>query len=173
VGEASKVVDAYLLSNRLDNKFSPTVGERIGDQQVRIEDFEVIPNPPRTGMPVEFLFTILRQHATRGDLSVDLAVSILTEQGIPLFQLYSRHMGKDIMIPQGCSRIAVRVDRLPLAPGRYLVNLWLGRGHVPIDWLKECFVLSIEPGLLGVTEFVESRGYPVVIPSTWQFLDNA
>ncbi|MBC7185500.1 MAG: ABC transporter ATP-binding protein [Calditrichaeota bacterium] len=167
-GSVIEVVDQYLMADWQDNVFSPR--ERQGDQRAMIENFEVRPNPPRTGMPVEFAFHISRSPSARGDLFAEVAIAILTHQGVPLFQLYSRHMGQEFAIRNGNTQIVARLDSLPLAPGRYRVNLWLGAGHVPIDWLRDCFVLAVESGHFTESEFVESTGYPVLVPSLWQRL---
>ncbi len=168
-GMVPEVVDRYLLSDRQDNLFNPVRSKRKGDQQAVITNFQLHPIQPKTGMPTEFIFDISRS-SSDGELFVELAVSIQTEQGIPLFQLYSRHMGQGFSISTGMTKIVTRIDNLPLAPGRYIVNLWLGSGSMPIDWLRDCFVLSVESGKLENQEFVQSAGYPVLIPSHWQKL---
>ena len=77
-------------------------------------------------------------------------------------------MGIVFEIPQGESTISVRLDQLPLAPGRYCVSLWLGMGNMPVHLIRNSFVLVVEPGQFANGYFVDNRGFPVVVPSEWQ-----
>ena len=87
----------------------------------------------------------------------------------PLLQLYSRDMGFEFQLHPGQTKdYELFVEQLPLAPGRYLVNAWLGAGKLPIDWHSECMVLEVSPGGLVNNHVVEANNYPVVISSRWQ-----
>jgi lipopolysaccharide transport system ATP-binding protein len=166
-GEPIQIIDRYLTTDRKHNVFLPGNGEEVGGDRVRIENFRVSPNQPRTGMPVEFTFTISCDDQTEKERIVELAISFLSEEGVRLFQLYSRDMGLKFTIPMRTIEIAVRMEKLPLAPGRYLLNLWAGEGNKPIHWLMNCFTLSVEAGYIGGEEAVTFRGYPVILPSDW------
>ena len=168
-GEVAGVVDRYLSTTNEDgNTFLPALADHSGDLRARIEHFEVSPNPPRTGAPIEFTFHVSRETSSRGTLSAELAVAVSSEQRARLFQLSSHHMGIVFEIPQGESTISVRLDQLPLAPGRYFVYLWLGTGNMPVHFIRNSFVLVVEPGQFANGYFVDNRGFPVVVPSEWQ-----
>ena len=173
-GKTDELISDYVVSGLVENSFDPSAGEQVGDRRACIADFTVHPNPPHTGEPVEFIFCIDRP-ASQGitsTLVAELAVSFLSEQGNPLFQLFSRHMGVEFEFAPGRTQSAVSLDALPLAPGRYLLSLWLGTGATPIDWRRDGFVLNVESGRLAGGEYVESRGYPVVAPATWRRVSN-
>jgi lipopolysaccharide transport system ATP-binding protein len=173
--QTAEVVNDYLASGLAENIFDPLAGDQVGDGRAGIADFIVRPNPPRTGAPVEFIFCIERPpvDGAVSPLIAELAISFLSEQGNPLFQIFSRHMGIEFEFWPGRSRSVVKLDALPLAPGRYLLNLWLGAGATPIDWRREGFVLHVEAGRLAGGEYVETRGYPVLVPARWQQVNGA
>src|SRR2546430_16354368 len=95
-GEMIDVVRQYSSVNTECNLFQPANSQRSGDQRAIIDHFEMHPNPPQTGAPVDFTFFITRSNS-KTDLSLDLAVAILTEEGFPLLQLYSCDMGTEFM----------------------------------------------------------------------------
>ncbi len=166
IGTPSKIVDQYLVSDRKENCLTISHAERTGDQRAYISDFRLQPNPPKTGMPVEFIFDVVKRSSIE-KLSVDLAVSILSLEGAPIFQVFTRHMGKEILLSNTQTKVVASIDNLPLIPGQYLVNLWLGVGNSPIDWLRNSFTLRVETGKILNGEYVQSRGYPVIVPSQW------
>jgi len=166
-GETSSSVSRYLSVDQSHNVFSPDRNRRIGDQTTKIETFTVWPNPPRTGKSVEFIFGISKPSTGNTHENIDLAVAVLSQQDSPIFQLYSRHMGQSFSIGPGETIIKVSIDSLPLAPGNYHINLWLGSGSTPIDWIQDCFVLAIESGFFEGGEYIESKGYPVLMKSKW------
>ncbi len=169
-GKTDEIVNDYLAAGLPENTFDAQTGERVSDGRASIVDFSVRPNPPRTGAPVEFTFCVERPalDGSAPRLVAELAVSFLSEQGHPLFQLFSRHMGVEFEFGPGLSQGVVRLDSLPLAPGRYFLNLWLGAGATPIDWRREAFMLHVEAGQLAGGEFVEQRGYPIIAPAAWR-----
>jgi lipopolysaccharide transport system ATP-binding protein len=165
--KVDQVVSQYLATNRQYNTFLPAMGEELGDRRAKTEHFEIRPTQPQTGMPLEFMFTI-SNNSDREKLLAELSVSVLTQDGARLLQLYSRHMGREFELPRGRVQITARVESLPLAPGNYTVNLWLGIGNTPFHWLRGCFVLSVAPGCLREGHFVDFDGYPVLAPTSWQ-----
>jgi lipopolysaccharide transport system ATP-binding protein len=162
-----KAITQYSEISQEHNRFLPDKSQRTGDQIVKIENFRISPNPPKTGNPVDFIFELNRKDALNSKVNVDVAVAVLSGQYAPIFQLYSRHMGRNFSIKPGKSVITVSIDSLPLVPGDYHINLWLGSGAMPIDWIQDCFTLSIESGFFEGGEYVESKGYPVLVKSNW------
>jgi lipopolysaccharide transport system ATP-binding protein len=166
-GNVSDVIGKYLSINNEYNKFCPELGLRSGNYLAKIENFWISPKHPQTGKPVEFHFEISRPKVSNTELVAELAVSFLTEINAPVFQLFSRHMGKEFIIKPGITHLKVKVENLLLTPGNYHINLWLGNGNNPIDWIQDCFILNVRSGFISKSEFVESRGYPIIQVATW------
>ena len=168
-GAIAEVVSRYLKTGEDVNRFLPPHrGEQEGDERAIFSDVEVYPNPPRTGEPVEFVFTISRNVSSRSTLSVEVSMDFLSQDGVRLLQVNSRHMGKDIEIPPGGLKLSTRLESLPFVPGYYPAYLWIGMGNIPVHFLRSSFILRVEPGCYCEGEFVDNRGWPVVVRSTWQ-----
>ncbi len=167
-GDIHEAIDHYLFKFRKDNLFLSQPGRKHIQPRTFIQDFEILPNPPRTGHPLDFIFHVHDTSNGNECSLIDLAVSIKTQHGVPLFQLYSQHMGRHFALTKRLEKIFTHIESLPLAPGRYVVNLWMGRGKEVIDFIPDAMVLNVESGALNRVDYVESTGYPVVMSSKWK-----
>jgi lipopolysaccharide transport system ATP-binding protein len=165
-GPASEVVSRYLASDQAGATFTPGKGRPIGDQRAKIVDFEVRPNPADAGAPLEFAFTISRPGAERKPLPVALACVLFTEQGTPVLEVASHQMGIDLDIPSGTTHVVAKTDGLPLTPGRYRVNVWMGSLPTTIDCHVDCYDLMIAPARLP-SGVMRSSAFPLFLPSVW------
>jgi lipopolysaccharide transport system ATP-binding protein len=165
-----KTVSKYLDSGQEYNRFFPIKEQRMGDQNVKIENFLVSPNPPKTGQPIVFEVEIRRPDTFKSKINVEFSIGVKSVQNVPIFQVHSRHMGKDLSVGPGKSILRVSLESLPLAPGNYSISLWLGSGQVTMDWIKNCFTLSVGSGSFEKGVYVESQGYPVIAKSNWEII---
>jgi hypothetical protein len=122
---------------------------------------------------VEFVFDLFRSGETLPPLLIEIAVAILTEDGGKVMQLYSKHMGVSVSIPSGRFRIKAVLRQLPLAPGDYRVNVWVGCGDMPLDWVQDCYHFTVKPGAFVPGVYVQKRGYPVLMPCEWTTCSGA
>jgi len=167
-GQTNAIVGRYLASNYKDNSFQLSNAQRLGDQRATIEHFEIRPTPPRTGAPLDFIFSIRRSNSRKTDLLVNVAVCIYTEIGAPLLQLHSRDMGLEFAIPPGKTQLMVSLEKLPLVAGRYRLDLWMGSGEHHTDYIEDCFRLCVDHGSLDGNNFVEENKFPVLVPAVWR-----
>lgn len=165
----TEVVRHYQMIGAGDvNRFLPTAPHaRRGDGRVRIDDFRIDPLPLQTGQRAEFEFRLSRTKSNGAPVRFELAVGVFTEYGIPIMSLSSRDMGRSFEVDGAASVVVVSVPSLPLAPGRYRLNLWLGAGAQPIDWLHDCMTMEVGPGQLTEKAYVHEGGYPVVVATQW------
>lgn len=164
-GPIDQVVAEYISRSSLSRpRFEPDRSPLENDA-ARISGFSVSPGEPATGAPVQFTFEIESSHSRH--VEVDLAVSISTPDSSRVLQIYSLDMGKRFFLGKGRRKISAAISALPLAPGDYIVNLWLGSGSTPIDWKKNCFAFTVQPGMYDGGSYVSNTGYPVVVPSIW------
>jgi lipopolysaccharide transport system ATP-binding protein len=167
-GDSSEIVSRYLANNVVENQFQLSNAIRTGDYRVRVCDFKVNPQNPRTGAPVEFTTVIEGSENELKPLMCELAVSIRSQQDTPLLQFRSGDMGKRFLVEAGARRkITVSVPVLPLVPGKYRIHLWLGRPKITFDSIKESFTLNVFSGSFAEDDLQMGRTYPVVIPSNW------
>jgi lipopolysaccharide transport system ATP-binding protein len=171
-GSATEVVDAYLRRGRRLDGFTGGRG-REGDGRARIVDFEVRPSPPRTGDRAEFLFTVERNDEALASQSIELGLGLETTEGGKVLEMYSRNMGHSFPLREKRTTFSASIDRLPLVPGSYRLNLWAGSGNACIDFVRDAFVLDVDPGALHGDVFAENFGFPVTLPMTWRALEAA
>jgi len=167
-GISSEIVHSYLPDDLIENKFQLSGAIRSGDSRARIINFKINPPRPRTGSPIQFIVTVESSENELRPLTCDLSVSIRTENDLPLLQLHSRDMAKSFVVEPGIQeKIMVSLPLLPLLPGKYKVNLWLGRPNATFDWIKESFILNVFSGSFVKENSVISEHYPVVVPGDW------
>jgi len=170
IDKTEEVISEYLSATRVPNVFYPNKAERLGNGRVVIENFFIEPSHPATGQAVRFFLEVKLSETETTNLRADYSVSFMTEQGNRIFQLHSGHVDHDIELKPGINRIAVQPDYLPLTPGKYYVNLWVGSGHLLYDWIPEAMTFIVEPGTFDPGVLIDNRGYPVVVNANWQSL---
>lgn len=165
--DIEKVINEYLHDYDEFNTFNTKNLIRINESKARINDFIIDGGMPTTFFPIEFVFCISLEG---NDIikGAELAISFSSSNKEPLFQLFSRHMGEEFDILPGVNYVRVKIDSLPLAPGVYSCNLWLGRGDEPLDWIQDCFYLKVVPSKFS-KQYIENRGYPIVINAVWKY----
>jgi lipopolysaccharide transport system ATP-binding protein len=168
IGETESVITGYLTISKESNKFFPNEDERLGDHRIKIKDFSITPSHPRTGKPLKCILDIQVDDKVKGNITANYSISFMTERGFKIFQLHSGHMVKGITVKPGRVKIAAEIDSLPLTPGQYSINLWVGSGNKSIqDWIPEAYTLEVESGSIKKGILIDNRGYPVVMQSKW------
>lgn len=169
-GEVNTVSGKYLsLANEAENTFIKARADNEDFKIARINNFSISSSNPKTGEPLTFDIEVERFNSNNS-IEVELAVTVYTIQGLPLMQLYSLDIGKSFELREKISRYRLSIDSLPLSPGQYNINLWLGVGKIPIDWLKNCFRLSVSAGELVKGRYAVTTEYPVTITTYWNEL---
>lgn len=166
-GSTDDIVRSYLKHDSHNKPLEIASTRRVGTQEVQIEEFRIEPQNPATGDAVSFIFK-LRTDKRQADVAAQVAVSITSETGTKLLQVFSKNIRDDILVSESSTEVVARVDKLPLAPGSYRLGLWVGSGHTAFDWIEDGPSLSIGPGCFREGIFAEYRGYPVILPSEWE-----
>lgn len=170
--EPKACVDLYISDKGVDNLFRTDSGSRSGSGVVQVENMTVLSNAVATGAPLELSIQLKNVSAIPGS-RYDVAVSVISMHEEKLVQFYSRHMNRSFNLGESRDGIHLRVDNLPLAPGQYHLNLWVGSGAQTWDFLQNCMTLRVNEGSLEEGYTVEHRGYPVVIPTRWESIGPA
>ncbi len=166
VGSPKSIVDVYLERQFRQGQF--VRDSRLqGDRRVVVEDLIVRTPTLRTGEPFECEVVVRRSDDPDSELPAELSLDFLSETEGRVLQLYSRHMGQQFNVAHGRSSFLVRLDRLPLVPGRYELAVWIGFSHATFDVAMNCYGVTVSPGCLRPGTLVEDRGFPVVAPARW------
>lgn len=166
IGSTDSVLDAYTNEQRELRTFSRTQ-VLPGDRRVIVENLEVLTEPVQTGGAFECVVHLNRAGDSAGDLSAEFSVDFVSQQDNPALMMYSGHVGQHFQIPPGKSSYVVKLDELPLAPGRYSLVVWVGYGQVTFDVVLRCYHLDVESGCYTDGVYIENRDIPVVAKSHW------
>jgi hypothetical protein len=72
-------------------------------------------------------------------------------------------------LPAGPGAVALHLDRLPLQPGRYSVDVGARTSAgTTLDYLEGCFELEVRPGSRTPTQITRGQG-GVRLPASWQW----
>ncbi len=165
MGDSESVVSDYLANSRESNTFFSNESERIGNHRIFIENFSLSPSSPRTGLPIKCVLDI--SAVENESITADFSISFMTESGNKIFQLHSGHVGAGLIVGSRRTQVIAELDSLPLTPGKYRVNLWIGSGKMVYDWIPEAYTFDVDPGSFENGVFIDNRGYPVVMPAKW------
>ena len=166
-GETEKVITKYLSSTIPEGRFNPNPSERQGIHNIEIVNFLINPKNPRTGEPLECVLSLNVNGMDVHGIKADFSVSFMTEFNQRIFQLHSGHIENGIYLSPGKWQLSTKIGQLPLTPGRYRINLWIGYGRNIYDWIPEAYLIEVGTGSISQDILVDNRGYPVVIPSKW------
>ncbi len=173
IGEVNPVVAEYLNLNARSSGFSPSSKNRSGDGQITITDFRTLPEQAATGAQLKFVFEVERAPSLPA-MAVHFTIAFLTDEGSKAALISSSDMGGIIDIRGGKTTVSLAVDPCTLAPGNYSLNLWVGAGETPCDWIVDGYQLRVDPG--GFVEGIavgNTYRYPVVLPSTCSVSEHA
>jgi len=165
IGKSELVVSNYLANSREMNKLYFNENERLGNHRIMIESFSLYPPNPRTGHPLKCVIDIRSEE--NESITADYSISFKTESGYKIFQLHSGHVRAGIKTRKGRSQVVAEIESLPLTPGKYDINLWIGSGKMTYDWIPEAYSFDVDSGSLVKGIFVDNRGYPIVMSAKW------
>ena len=167
IGLTSEIISDYLNVTRSPNIFFSNEAERLGTGRIRIKDFFVHPEHPTSAGASSFTLDLELPESEVGAVSAEFSISFMTEMGTKIFQLHSGHVKQSLLIHPGLNRITAEPEYLPLTPGKYFVNLWVGSGKILYDWIPEAMTFEVLPGSFDEGVLIDNRGYPVVVDSKW------
>ena len=78
--------------------------------------------------------------------NIGLSVGIDSEMGQRVMLLDAETIGADIRLTPGRSIAQFTISRMPLAPGRYRLTLWMSVNGDPADWIKNACAIDVEAG---------------------------
>jgi lipopolysaccharide transport system ATP-binding protein len=98
-----------------------------------------------------------------------LGVVILNQHGSPIFGVNNRFIsGYNFDNPVSTGAITCHFDRLPLMPGRYVLDLYFGHQHDDLDVVHEAISLEVAPAdVFGTGQLPPRSAGPIFWPATW------
>jgi len=180
LGEVSAVVDAYLkeshrraeapVAERRDRAGSGAL--RFTRVDLRSGDARGAVGRPATGAPLTI--TLAYCAASAAPLkNVRLAVLVLDALGSRVFATDTRLVNADFAELPPAGELVCEIPDLPIAAGRYQLNLWATVGDEVADHLEDAASLAIDPGDAfgtGRTTLADKHG-PCVVRHAWRLAE--
>lgn len=167
-GEIRPAVNQYLVLAEKSSGFASKGSIRSGDHKVFIKDMKIEPENPVTGDSVRVVFELFREETIPATLPITIAIGFFTEEGAKALQIFSVDTDSSFEIEQGRTILEVNIDCLPLTPGEYRLNFWIGSGEIVHDWIQSGYLLTVGPGGFVEGKIVGNHGYSVVLPGKWK-----
>lgn len=148
---------------------------REGNGQIRITGFRMLDEEGdeiRSGLSgKDLIFAIPYEsgnHGLQGKIAVGIQVHCLN--GEPLFSVYNYHTGDEFSHVDPVGEFRCRIPRLPLNPGRYLIQARIECDATLCDAPTEPIAyIEVEGGdFYGTGKLTTDRGYfPVIVDADW------
>jgi lipopolysaccharide transport system ATP-binding protein len=173
-GSVKDVVDDYLNQRQSDADSSLEDRERSGTGQARIYHLELLDE----NLNEKNVFSMSGQLNIRfrvkffsPSLNPTVGVNILTEQGVLIADCRSSHYGCKFGKMDDFHEFKMRIEKIMLYPGRYIVEPWIADTGVlsEYDWIKNAgkFTVISNPELLSGA-IVDSEHGISYIPTEWE-----
>ncbi|HTG93736.1 MAG TPA: ABC transporter ATP-binding protein [Pyrinomonadaceae bacterium] len=124
--------------------------DRRGEGRIRIADFGCF---DETGNKVEFAsagqlinFRIYFSDVDGQLENVNVAIGITSYSGAFITMLSNQLVGDEFERIRGTGYFECKIRKLPLAPGRYVVNLIIRANEIIEDWIQEAATFTVEAG---------------------------
>jgi lipopolysaccharide transport system ATP-binding protein len=177
-GTAAEVVQHYLKTIAPPAIESSSLGERTdrsGNGRIRLTRFWVEDDackPIERCMSGDTVHLVFAYDAPGSDTlrSVDIGVSVHTQNNETLFVVYASYMGPLLTVRSGKGTLRCRINRLPLAPGQYLVGARVEVANDEADWPKDGVgYLHVEAGdFYGTGRLGHAGSVRLLVPGTWE-----
>ncbi|MDY6836613.1 MAG: ABC transporter ATP-binding protein [Thermodesulfobacteriota bacterium] len=173
-GNAHEVVEVYISSLRLlDDQPLCERSDRQGDGRLRFTDMQFL---GVDGAPIDIIqcgqhLRICIGYSSDIDAlqNVVLSIGLYTMRGQCMLILNNEMVGSEFNFIPPAGQFWCSVDRFPLAPGHYYLNLFCEVNGVIVDWVQQAAHLTVEAGDFYGTGKLPPPGHGgLLIPHRWQ-----
>ncbi|HUJ08842.1 MAG TPA: ABC transporter ATP-binding protein [Verrucomicrobiae bacterium] len=166
-GKVGPVVERYLKSVTASaSTFLGDRKDRRGDGRLRFEEFSVTNSqtgdPATCGSPATLAIRYVGNPPLR---NVQLSIGIFTVLGEGAMYLSNDLVGKQLDNLPAAGVMSCRVEKLPLLPGRYSVNLYCTINGVLADWVTDAARFDVGDGDFFHSGKLPPPGYGTVAVS--------
>lgn len=170
-GSVDKVISKYRMSQTAASTSDLLSRvDRKGEGGVRLARIQIL---DRTGVPKDTIVSgedveIVIDYVADNEFSrLDFALTFYSMSGSPLIHCSLSQSSEPIHIEQGPGRVACRIERFPLAQGRYAINIAAQMGLL-YDWVESALVVDVETLDFFGNGYQVREGYcPFLVRSEW------
>jgi homopolymeric O-antigen transport system ATP-binding protein len=170
-GKVGPVIEQYLRAVSGESRtFLGDRKDRRGDGRLRFEEFSVATgessSPAACGAPTALSIRYLGKPPLR---NVHISVGVFTSLGEGAAYLSNDLVGKQLEDLPANGALVCRVDKLPLLPGSYSVNLYCTVNGVLADWVVDAARFDVGSGDFFGTGRLPPPGYGMLaVPHVWE-----
>ncbi len=173
-GEPKKVIEHYLVN--LDQTAPESLSDRIDREGSGEIKFTGISIRDSKGNPIEYALSgqdisfVLSYHSENNKpvSRSDIHLTFYSVFGQFMFNCSSEGSGYpfDLLPPQG--EVVCTIPELPLAPGRYVFNLFSTVGGGIADWIKQAGELKVQAGDFFGTGHLKTHDGGFLVKNRWE-----
>ena len=120
--------------------------------------------------PLEFLLDI---ESDAAQSIASLAVGLSNHAGVTLVNVDTLSIGQEVFLQKGTNRLLLKINKIHLTPGVYVVGLWLHKTGIhgkPLDYIEHAFELELV-STISETYGISTLGF-VTSEFSWSELDR-
>ena len=180
IGDTRSAIRAYQDMGLISNMYSTDLSlsrNRRGEGGILVQSLLLLNDvyEPVTlfesGKSAIIAITYKALHSIR---KVDFAISIRTLSGSPLFLCNSRHHCDFLTIDEGMGIVYCEIKNMPLADGKYSINVAIQDGMRMYDWIGDAMVFEvISTNYYGNGAKVLKGHSPFLVKSNWSHRPQA
>jgi lipopolysaccharide transport system ATP-binding protein len=170
IGKTEEVVEYYMNSDLADSEKDLLRRVRLYGFLPMLRSLDCRPDgaAPRAqcGGGVDFLIGLDVPHTLS---SASLALVISSDQGYRVLGFNSRLELGPQRFAAGARTVRCRVDALPLAPGRYTIEVGVASGDKLVDYVEHAGILDVEyADFFGNGQMLNAREGQILHRATWE-----
>lgn len=174
LGDSRKVIGEYIRAvtqktSAVQKQISSnTKQSRQGNGQVVVTRIRA--SPAKSGR--DLILEISYKNKTGKPLELDFVLGVNDSMSLSrVLYLSSQLLKKKVLVQPKKGKIKIKVEKLPLTPGIYIINTWLERSGVLLDWLIDAFSFTVLPGDFYQTGVIPSEGQSMTL-ANYKILSN-
>ena len=175
IGESEKVISTYLKA--ASQTYNINLKDRIdrqGEGKIKITHFEFLNHSKElitqliTGQTI--LFKIYYESLGSSDLTnVTAAIAVYGDDGILYTVVGNEYSSVPFPNIPAKGTLICEIGKLPLAAGRYILNIAISQNGVMQDWIQEAVSFDIESGdYYGTGKVLPATHKSILIENTWK-----
>jgi len=177
-GEPHRVIDTYLASlARSSRQPLSDRTDRQGDGRLKFTDLgfrsaDTAVEVAQSGQDLEISIGYTSESQTLRNVLV--SIGVFTLGGQCMLVLNNELVGTEFEAVPPAGRFSCLVERFPLAPGQYSINLYCEVNGVTADWIQHAADLTVEAGdFFGTGRLPPATHGGVLMPHRWSLAGSA
>jgi lipopolysaccharide transport system ATP-binding protein len=176
MGATDEVINDYLSGmQRYSTSSLEARTDREGNGRMRFTHFEVAEGSPSPDSIILGASTRLNLHYKGTDLlkNVHVSLAFYNSSGDRLFWISNDTSGRVFREIPSCGIISVFLERFPLVPGHYSINLYCEVDKKRADWIQSAAQVVVHPGdFYGNGTIPPNGSGPLLVPNQWDFRES-